>query len=80
MFFERQPTNFNTYSEFQLVVMIGIRKCLDWVFTQRELKILDDTLPEFSRRKQEEDRMRQEEEDAKSICLATDGVSYKLIL
>ena len=60
--------------------MIGIRKCLDWVFTQRELKILDDTLPEFSRRKQEEDRMRQEEEDAKSICLATDGVSYKLIL
>ncbi|KAK4328619.1 hypothetical protein Pmani_000990 [Petrolisthes manimaculis] len=33
-----------------LVVMVGVRKCLDWVFTQRELKILDDTLPEFSRK------------------------------
>ena len=57
--------------------MIGIRKCLDWVFTQRELKILDDTLPEFSRRKQEDDMMQQEEDDAKSICLNADGVSYQ---
>lgn len=31
---------------FQLVVMIGIRKSLDFVFTQRELKILDDVMPE----------------------------------
>ncbi|XP_076044221.1 na[+]-driven anion exchanger 1 isoform X4 [Oratosquilla oratoria] len=48
-----------------LVVMIGVRKLLDWVFTQRELKILDDTLPEFHRKKKieaEEERMKEEEE------------------
>ncbi|XP_026669508.1 electrogenic sodium bicarbonate cotransporter 1 isoform X14 [Ceratina calcarata] len=31
-----------------LVVMIGIRKSLDFLFTQRELKILDDVMPETS--------------------------------
>ncbi|XP_076636156.1 na[+]-driven anion exchanger 1 isoform X11 [Colletes latitarsis] len=33
-----------------LVVMIGIRKSLDLVFTQRELKILDDVMPEPSKK------------------------------
>ncbi|XP_011875489.1 PREDICTED: electroneutral sodium bicarbonate exchanger 1 isoform X3 [Vollenhovia emeryi] len=33
-----------------LVVMIGIRKSLDFMFTQRELKILDDVMPEPSRK------------------------------
>lgn len=33
-----------------LVVMIGIRKSLDCLFTRRELKILDDIMPEMSRR------------------------------
>lgn len=33
-----------------LVVMIGIRKSLDCVFTRRELKILDDVMPEMTRR------------------------------
>ncbi|KAG0711584.1 Sodium-driven chloride bicarbonate exchanger [Chionoecetes opilio] len=46
-----------------LVVMIGVRKSLDWVFTQRELKILDDTLPEFSRKT----RMEIEESDDEDI-------------
>ncbi|CAL4075691.1 unnamed protein product [Meganyctiphanes norvegica] len=41
-----------------LVIMIVVRKLLDYVFTQRELKVLDDTLPEFSRKK----RMQKEEE------------------
>lgn len=46
--------------------MIGVRKCLDWVFTQRELKILDDTLPEFSRKKRmESDDDDDEDEEAK---------------
>lgn len=35
-----------------LVVMIGIRKSLDLMFTRRELKILDDVMPEFTKRKQ----------------------------
>lgn len=33
-----------------LVVMIGIRKALDLVFTRRELKILDDIMPEITKR------------------------------
>lgn len=41
---------------FQLVVMIGIRKLLDFVFTQRELKILDDVMPEMTRRNAEDQR------------------------
>lgn len=48
--------------------MVGIRKCLDWIFTQRELKILDDTLPEFSRKKRmekEEDSTGEESEEDK---------------
>ncbi|XP_018568879.1 sodium bicarbonate cotransporter 3 isoform X2 [Anoplophora glabripennis] len=35
-----------------LVVMIGIRKSLDFIFTRRELKILDDVMPEMSKRHQ----------------------------
>lgn len=30
--------------------MIGIRKLLDYCFTKRELKILDDTIPEINRK------------------------------
>lgn len=33
-----------------LVVMIGVRKSLDCIFTRRELKILDDLMPEMSKR------------------------------
>lgn len=32
--------------------MIGIRKALDFLFTQRELKILDDIMPEMTKRNQ----------------------------
>lgn len=35
--------------------MIGIRKSLDCIFTRRELKILDDIMPEMSRRAHAED-------------------------
>ncbi|CAH1109662.1 unnamed protein product [Psylliodes chrysocephalus] len=38
-----------------LVVMIGIRKSLDCIFTRRELKILDDVMPENNKRRQLED-------------------------
>jgi sodium bicarbonate transporter 10 len=49
------PRKFNCVSCFvQLVVMIGIRKLLDFLFTQRELKILDDVMPETSKRSAEE--------------------------
>lgn len=47
----------------QLVVMIGIRKLLDLFFTQRELKILDDVMPEPSKRSAEEKKRKLEEDD-----------------
>jgi len=34
--------------------MIGIRKSLDFVFTRRELKILDDVMPEMSKGDEDE--------------------------
>ncbi|GBP31351.1 Electroneutral sodium bicarbonate exchanger 1 [Eumeta japonica] len=37
-----------------LVVMIGIRKSLDLIFTRREMKILDDVMPEMTKRHQDE--------------------------
>lgn len=35
--------------------MIGIRKALDLVFTRRELKILDDIMPEMTKRQNADD-------------------------
>lgn len=35
--------------------MIGIRKSLDLLFTRRELKILDDIMPEMTKRAAAED-------------------------
>lgn len=47
-----------------LVVMIGIRKSLDFIFTRRELKILDDVMPEMTKRNQHE----QLEQDSEVGC------------
>ncbi|XP_052757915.1 sodium bicarbonate cotransporter 3 isoform X5 [Galleria mellonella] len=46
-----------------LVVMIGIRKALDCFFTRRELKILDDVMPEITKRNQDELRELGDAED-----------------
>ncbi|KAL3245548.1 hypothetical protein MRX96_046893 [Rhipicephalus microplus] len=46
-----------------LVVMIGVRKLLDFIFTQRELKVLDDIMPEHTKKKQEEDKMKEAERE-----------------
>lgn len=40
-----------------LVVMIGVRKLLDFVFTRRELKILDDVMPEHTRKAIEDKKL-----------------------
>ena len=37
---------------FQLVVLIGIRRLLACIFSENELKILDDVLPSFKRSQQ----------------------------
>ncbi|XP_052747215.1 electroneutral sodium bicarbonate exchanger 1 isoform X2 [Bicyclus anynana] len=46
-----------------LVVMIGIRKSLDIFFTRREMKILDDVMPEMTKRNQDELRELSDVED-----------------
>ncbi|TMW54862.1 hypothetical protein DOY81_000095 [Sarcophaga bullata] len=46
-----------------LVVMIGIRKALDLVFTRRELKILDDIMPEMTKRQNADDLHQLDAED-----------------
>ncbi|KAH8271057.1 hypothetical protein KR018_004917, partial [Drosophila ironensis] len=46
-----------------LVVMIGIRKSLDLVFTRRELKILDDIMPEMTKRAAADDLHKLDAED-----------------
>lgn len=38
-----------------LVVMIGVRKSLDCIFTRRELKILDDIMPDMAKRSVDDD-------------------------
>lgn len=47
-----------------LVVMVGIRKLLEKIFTREELRVLDDVLPEFSRKKKQEEHDMLEEEKA----------------
>ncbi|XP_039765137.1 sodium bicarbonate cotransporter 3 isoform X2 [Pararge aegeria] len=46
-----------------LVVMIGIRKSLDLFFTRREMKILDDVMPEMTKRNEDELREFSDVED-----------------
>lgn len=46
-----------------LVVMIGVRKLLDFIFTQRELKVLDDVMPEHTKKKREEEKMKEVEQE-----------------
>lgn len=41
--------------------MIVVRKLLDFFFTQRELKILDDVMPESTKRKQAEEERKKAE-------------------
>ncbi|XP_039479609.1 sodium-driven chloride bicarbonate exchanger isoform X21 [Drosophila santomea] len=48
-----------------LVVMIGIRKALDLVFTRRELKILDDIMPEMTKRAAADDLHKLDAENPK---------------
>jgi hypothetical protein len=57
----------------QLVVMIVVRKLLDFVFSQRELKILDDVMPESTKRNEEEEQRRKEDWEVKDgkmvVCI-----------
>ncbi|CAG2167893.1 unnamed protein product [Oppiella nova] len=46
-----------------LVVIIFIRKLLDLFFTRNELKLLDDVMPEHTKRKREEEKMVKAEEE-----------------
>ncbi|EEB11139.1 sodium-driven chloride bicarbonate exchanger, putative [Pediculus humanus corporis] len=57
-----------------LVVMIGIRKSLDFVFTRRELKILDDVMPEVTKRSKEDEWNLKEGRGNLQISLANGNI------
>lgn len=65
----------------QLVVMIGVRKMLEFVFTQRELKILDDVWPEH-KRKEIEDKKNEGEDGNKAsqAAIAASGSSGNMAI
>lgn len=52
--------------------MIGIRKSLDYVFTQRELKILDDVMPETKRTEEDEKELGPEVGNVLLTCQPSD--------
>ncbi|XP_058452532.1 sodium-driven chloride bicarbonate exchanger isoform X11 [Malaya genurostris] len=54
-----------------LVVMIGIRKSLDFLFTRRELKILDDVMPEMTKRANADDLRQLEDGEENHTLLNT---------
>ncbi|XP_061943330.1 sodium bicarbonate cotransporter 3 isoform X13 [Apis cerana] len=56
-----------------LMVMIGIRKSLDLMFTQRELKILDDIMPEPSKKHAED--LRQLESGEVDLIRSKESIS-----
>jgi len=58
-----------------LVIMIVARKMLDRVFTQHELKVLDDVLPEFNRKK----RIQKEADKAGKEDNEIDGADNKVM-
>ncbi|XP_058452528.1 sodium-driven chloride bicarbonate exchanger isoform X7 [Malaya genurostris] len=60
-----------------LVVMIGIRKSLDFLFTRRELKILDDVMPEMTKRANADD-LRQLEDGEESGHHSADNLQLPL--
>ncbi len=46
--------------------MVGVRKIMDWIFTQSELAELDDILPELVKREKHDKKKKAEEEKAKA--------------
>ena len=46
--------------------MVGVRKLMDFIFTQQELAELDDILPEVVKRDRHDKKKKQEEENAKA--------------
>lgn len=54
---------------FQVLAMCFIRKGMDKIFTQQELKWLDDIMPEVHRREKEDEEKKQEEVGWLSVSL-----------
>ncbi|KRZ27480.1 Sodium-driven chloride bicarbonate exchanger [Trichinella pseudospiralis] len=53
-----------------LVVLVAIRKLLEYVFTEKELKLLDDKMPEITLRKREDakkKRQKEQQEEANKL-------------
>lgn len=48
--------------------MVFIRKALDFVFTQAELKWLDDIMPEVSKREKDDEELKKHEDVSQKLA------------
>ena len=60
----------------QLLVMMGIRKMLELIFTPIELKILDDALPEFRRKEKLDHEEALEQEASQNQLILKEGSGF----
>ena len=61
------------HSHAQLVVLVVVRKHMEFLFTEDELKHLDDIIPEETKRKREDHKQRHDDEDAHAGSSAAAG-------
>ena len=63
-----------------LVVIIAVRKLLEYFFSMEELKALDDIIPESTKKSREEEKQKIEDEGAGEGLLAKSGSSGKVAI
>ncbi|KAG1685795.1 Sodium-driven chloride bicarbonate exchanger [Nymphon striatum] len=63
-----------------VAAMIFVRKLLDFIFTQRELKILDDVMPESTKRKKEEEEQHLNKNESEGLHIAKSGNNVSIQL
>lgn len=63
-----------------LVVIIAVRKLLEYFFTIEELKALDDIIPESTKKIREEEKLKQEDESGAGEGLLKSGSSGKVTI
>jgi len=69
------------FLSIQVLAMVFIRKGLDYVFTQAELKCLDDIMPETSKREKDDEEIKKHETDVRlAYCILTLLLYFGLVL
>ena len=54
-----------------VLALVGVRKLMEFVFSQRELKLLDDLMPEFTRRKKEDEAKKDQNKNKNKLSEQT---------